>query len=92
MIEFEFSTGEAMPQKAVYKQEHEGEDAITEEDRYAQFIEVDGIKTPFIIDRFTGGKQTSRINYESVEFNKPLPDSVFAKPSNVKDAKKDLKY
>lgn len=91
-IEFEFSTGDAMPQKAVYKQEKEGEDSLTEEDRYAQFIEVDGIKTPFIIDRFTGGRQTSRINYDSVEFNKPLPDAVFAKPANVKEARKDLKY
>lgn len=91
-VEFEFSTGEAIPQKAIYKQEQEGEDAIIEEDRYAQFIDVDGIKTPFIIDRFTGGKQTSRINYDSVEFNKPLPDTVFAKPASVREAKKDLKY
>ncbi len=90
-VEFEFATQDGMPQKAIYKQEHEGEEPVIEEDRYAQFVEVDGVKTPFIIDRFTGGKQSSRINYESVEYNKPLSDAVFAKPANVKDARKDIK-
>jgi outer membrane lipoprotein-sorting protein len=38
------------------------------------------------------GKQTSRINYESVDFNRTVPDSIFAKPATPKDAKKDLKF
>ena len=33
----------------------------------------------------------SRINYDSVEFNKTIPDSIFAKPATAKEAKKDLK-
>jgi len=64
---------------------------IKEEDRYAQFIEVDGIKTPFIVDRLSNGIPSSRINYESIDFNKSIPESVFAKPASVKDAKKDIK-
>ena len=64
---------------------------IKEEDRYAQFIDVNGVKAAFIIDRFTGGAQASRINYESIELNLNIPDSAFAKPANVKDAKKDFK-
>jgi outer membrane lipoprotein-sorting protein len=64
---------------------------VTEEDRYAQFVDVNGIKAPFIIDRYTNGKQNSRINYETIEFNKSVPDSVFAKPSSPKDVKKDIK-
>ncbi|MEO6588204.1 MAG: hypothetical protein ABIP06_02650, partial [Pyrinomonadaceae bacterium] len=64
---------------------------VTEEDRYAQFIDIGGIKIPFIIDHYSNEKHTSRINYESVEFNKQIPDSVFAKPSSAKDLKKDLK-
>jgi hypothetical protein len=91
-VEFEFAANDGTPQKATYKQEREGEETVTEEDRYAQFVEVDGIKVPFIIDRFTSGKQSSRINYESVEFNVKLPEAVFAKPASVKEAKKDLKY
>lgn len=90
-IEFEFAADDGLPQKAVYKRTNPDSEEIKEEDRYAQFIEVAGIKSPFIIDRFTDGKQSSRINYESIEFNKSIPDTIFAKPANVKEAKKDLK-
>ncbi|MFN0280263.1 MAG: hypothetical protein ACKVRN_16930 [Pyrinomonadaceae bacterium] len=90
-VEFEFASDDGLPQKAIYKRSGIDGEEIKEEDRYAQFLDISGIKTPFIIDRWTNGKQTSRINYESVEFNKPIPDSIFAKPSNPKDAKKDLK-
>lgn len=91
-VEFEFAADDALPQKALYKRTNAGGEEIKEEDRYAQFIDVAGIKTPFIIDRWTAGKQTSRINYESVEFNKPVPDSIFTKPSNPKDAKKEFRF
>lgn len=91
-IEFEFATEDGLPQKALYKLSDADGEEIKEEDRYAQFIDVGGVKTPFIVDHWTNGKQSSRINYESVEFNKTIPDSIFAKPSNPKDAKKDLKF
>ncbi len=88
--EFEFSA-EGLPMKSIYKRTNTDNEEITEEDRYAQFVEIQGIKTPFIIDHFSGGKQSSRINYESIEFNKPIPDSIFNKPANLKELKKDLK-
>jgi hypothetical protein len=90
-VEFEFAAEDGLPQKGSYKRLNADNEEVKEEDRYAQFIEVDGIKTPFIIDRFTGGTQTSRINYQTVEFNKPVSDSIFAKPASAKDMKKDLK-
>ena len=90
IVEFEFAD-EGTPAKAVYKRLNADNVEITEEDRYAQFIDVGGIKTPFIIDRFTNGAQNSRINYETVEFNRPIPESIFAKPSSPKELKKDLK-
>ncbi|MEO8574234.1 MAG: hypothetical protein ABI481_09720 [Pyrinomonadaceae bacterium] len=89
-VEFEFAADDGLPQKGSYKRLNADNEEIKEEDRYAQFVDVDGIKTPFIIDRFTGSTQTSRINYQTVEFNKPVPDSVFAKPANAKGLK-DLK-
>ncbi|HEY0457522.1 MAG TPA: energy transducer TonB [Pyrinomonadaceae bacterium] len=89
-VEFEF-TAEGLPAKAVYKRTNPDGQEQKEEDRYAQFVDVQGIKTPFIIDHFSGGIQTSRINYETVEFNKPVPDSIFAKPGSPKELKKDLK-
>jgi hypothetical protein len=89
-IEFEFGD-DGLPAKSIYKHTTVDGNEVTEEDRYAQFIDIDGVKTPFIIDRYTNGAQSSRINYDSVEFNKAIPDSIFAKPSNPKDLKKDLK-
>lgn len=91
-VEFEFATDDGLPQKALYKRTTSDGEEIKEEDRYAQFNDISGIKTPFIVDRYSNSKQSSRINYESVEFNKPIPDSIFAKPANTKDARKDLKF
>jgi hypothetical protein len=91
-VEFEFAAEDGTPQKAIYSRKNADGEDVKEEDRYAQFVDTNGIKTPFIIDRFTGGVQSSRINYESVEVNKKIPDSIFAKPSNPKELKKDLKF
>ena len=91
VVEFEFAADDGLPQKTVYKQPGADGEEIKEEDRYAQFNEISGIKTPFIVDRFTNGKQTYRINYESVEYDKKIPDSIFTRPAKPKEAKKDLK-
>lgn len=91
-VEYEFSVDTGLPQKVMFKRSNLDGDELREEDRYAQFIDVDGIKTPFVIDRFTNGSQSSRINYESVEFNKPIPRSIFAKPASAKEAKKEIKF
>ena len=89
-VEFEFSD-DGFPVKSIYKRKNADGEDITEEDRYAQFVEVQGIKTPFIIDHFTNKQQTSRVNYETVEFNKAVSDSIFVQPKNAKELKKDLK-
>ena len=89
-VEFEFAD-DGTPAKSIYKRTNPDNEEITEEDRYAQFVDINGIKTPFIIDRFTNKAHSSRINFETIEFNKQIPDAVFKKPDNVKDLKKDLK-
>ncbi len=92
VVDYEFAADDGMPQKAVHTRINaEGED-VKEEDRYAQFIDVGGIKAPFIIDRLTNGKSASRINFETIEFNRNIPEAVFAKPSSPKEAKKEVKY
>ena len=89
-VEFEFSD-EGLPMKSVYKRTN-GEGAETkEEDRYAQFIDVNGILAPFVVDHFQNGVQTSRINYLKIEYNRNIPDSIFNKPADAKELKKDLK-
>jgi len=91
VVEFEFTADDGTPVKALYKTTSaEGED-VKEEDRYALFIDTNGIKAPYVIDRFTNGVQVSRINFETIEYNKSVPDSIFAKPSDIKALRKDLK-
>lgn len=90
-VEFEFAADDGLPQKAIYKRYTADGEEIVEEDRYAQFQDIGGVKTPFIVDRTTSGAPSSRINYISVEFNKNIPNSIFVKPTNPKDAKKDIK-
>jgi hypothetical protein len=89
-VEFEFSD-EYLPIKAIYKRLNADKEEVREEDRYAQFVDINGIKAPFIVDHFSNNSQTSRINYESVEYNKNIPDSIFSKPNSPKELRKDLK-
>lgn len=91
VVEFEFAAEDGLPMKAIYKSTNADGEEVTEEDRYAQFVDVGGIRSPFIIDRFTNKLPSSRINYESVEYNKAIPDSIFTKPTDPKSLKKDLK-
>ena len=91
-IEYEFAAVEGTPAKAIYKRKQKNPDTdemfeTTEEDRFFKPISVAGVSAPFVIDHFRNGVQTSRINYESIEFNKPLADSLFAKPANIKAIK-----
>jgi hypothetical protein len=91
-IEYEFAAKDGIPAKVIYKHSRKKADSdereeITEEDRLAQPITIDGTTAPFVIDHFINGAQTSRINYESIEYNRPLPDSLFTKPENIKSLK-----
>ncbi|HEV2885070.1 MAG TPA: hypothetical protein VGW36_09445 [Pyrinomonadaceae bacterium] len=91
-IEFEFAARDGLPAKIIYKRTRKRADSeeteqVTEEDRLAKPITIAGITAPWVIDHYIEGTQTSRINYESIEYNQPLPDSLFAKPANIKALK-----
>jgi outer membrane lipoprotein-sorting protein len=86
-IEFEFAATDALPMKSVYKEKNPEGEETKQEDRYAQFVEVQGVLVPYIIDHFQNGKQSSRINYQSVEINAVVPDTLFTKPIDVKKLK-----
>ena len=91
-IEYEFGARDGLPAKMIYKRtkkkpNSDETEETSEEDRLAKPITVAGVTAPWIIDHYVNGIQTSRINYESIEYNKPLPDSLFAKPDNVKAIK-----
>jgi hypothetical protein len=91
-IEYEFAAKEGLPAQVIYKRtrtkaDSEETEEITEEDRLAKPITVGGVTALWVVDHFLNGVQTSRINFESMDYNQPLPDSIFAKPANIKSLK-----
>jgi hypothetical protein len=91
-IEYEFGAKDFLPAKMIYKRlrknmESGNEEETMEEDRFLRFISIEGVNAPFVIDHFINGTQSSRINYEAVQYNQRLADSLFAKPENVKAIK-----
>ncbi len=91
-IEYEFAADDGLPAKVLYQRKQKKPDTdemedLAEEDRINKPITIDGIVAAHVIDHFRNGVQTSHINYESVEFNKPVPDSLFAKPASIKAVK-----
>jgi hypothetical protein len=91
-IEYEFAAKEGLPAKVIYKTTKKKPDSdeteeITEEDHLAKPITIAGITAPWVIDHFINGIQTSRIAYESIDYDRPLPDLLFKKPDNVKALK-----
>lgn len=86
-IEYEFAAQDGTPAKLSYKRTNADGTETREEDRFAQFVENNGIYAPYIIDRYRDGKQISRVNYESIQYNTPVPETLFAKPTDVKKIK-----
>jgi hypothetical protein len=94
MAEFEFAAREGLPAKVSYKRKIkvmkdgvEEEAEVVEEDRIERYINLNGVQVPFTIDHYRDGDKTSRINYDTVEFNQTIPDSIFARPANPKAIK-----
>jgi hypothetical protein len=88
-IEYEFAAKEGLPAKVIYKTTKKKPDSDeteekTEEDRLEKPITIAGVTAPWVIDHFINGIQTSRVSYESIEYNRQLPDFLFAKPANIK--------
>jgi outer membrane lipoprotein-sorting protein len=60
---------------------------VKREVRYFQYVSYDGIKFPNIVDYFSDGVQESRINYQTVQTDAPVPEELFVKPVSVKAIK-----
>lgn len=86
-VEFEFGAKDSLIIKTHYKRQTAEGEEVEEEDRYAQHLTIGSLMTPFVIDHYRAGVQTSRINYEKIEFNVPVPDSLFARPTDLKALK-----
>ena len=91
-VEYEFSVDDGTPAKVLYERKQQNREtqeveSLNEEDRLHKLITIDGVTAPFIIDHYRNGIQTSRIAYDTVEYNKPVPDALFAKPASIKAIK-----
>lgn len=91
-IEYEFGAKDGLPAKIIYKRVRRDMDSgdevqMTEEDVLLKFITIDGVTAPWVVDHFVEGRQTSRINYDQIQYNQRLSDSLFAKPADVKNIK-----
>jgi len=91
-VEYEFSADDGSPAKIIYERKRKNRDteeieSVKEEDRLHKMITIDGVTFPFIIDHYDNKIQTSRIAYDTVEYNKPIADSLFAKPASIKAIK-----
>lgn len=92
MIEYEFGAKDNLPAKIIYKRQRRDPDSgdmveTTEEDQFLKFIEMDGVTSAWVIDHYINGHQSSRINYESVQYNQTFPSDLFTKPANIKAIK-----
>jgi hypothetical protein len=87
MVEFEFGAKDYLPMKILYKRKNADGEELAEEDRMGQHVKIAGITVPFVIDHYSIGVQTGRINYQSIEFNSANADTLFARPANIKAIK-----
>lgn len=91
-IDYEFSADDGTPAKVLYlrKQKNRDTDEMEdqkEEDRLHKLVTIDGVTVPFVIDHYRNGTQTSRIAYDTIDYNKPIADSLFTKPASIKGIK-----
>ncbi len=91
-IEYEFGAKDGLPAKVLYQRKQKKADSdemeeVSEEDRLYKPLIFEGVTALFVIDHFVAGVQSGRINYESIDFNPTIADSLFTKPANVKAIK-----
>ncbi len=90
-VEFEFGARDFLPAKALFRNKDVDGETVEEEDRFAQFLTVGAVRFPHIIDKYRAGTRLTRANFDKVEINAPIPDSLFAKPTDLKVFAKTLK-
>lgn len=89
-VEYEFDDG-GIPMKTVFSSMSDEGLEITDELRFGRYLKTGGISYPSVVDRYTNGVHVYRATYESMEYNKRLPDDIFTKPDDPKKLRKKLK-
>ncbi|HYV05639.1 MAG TPA: hypothetical protein VFB82_13685 [Blastocatellia bacterium] len=57
------------------------------ESRYFRWVDFGGIQFPTLQDFYRDGKQSARVSFDTVSFNEPVPEKLFAKPASIKEVK-----
>lgn len=89
-VEYEFDD-EGVPMKTLFSSMSDDGLEITDELRFGRYLKTGGISFPSVVDRYTNGVHVYRATYESMEYNKRLPEDLFTKPDDPKKLRKKLK-
>jgi outer membrane lipoprotein-sorting protein len=65
--------------KAVVQVEQGGRKAIVTTE-FSNYKTIDGISVPMHVRQMLNGKPLTEVTYDRIEFNVPIPDSMFSKP------------
>jgi hypothetical protein len=60
---------------------------VKAENRFFRYIELNGIRSPYVVDLYENGVQVLRLNYDQREFNVEVPEKLFIKPESAKSLK-----
>lgn len=88
--EYEFDN-DGTPMKTVFTTPGPDNTLLREENRYGRFIKQSGILYPSVVDRYRNDVHVFRATYESLEYNRRIPEDIFVKPADAKKLKKKLK-
>lgn len=75
-----------LPMSLAFEREEE-KGVVKHEYRFNQYVTYDGVKFPNIVDYYRNGIQASRLNYQDIKLNQPVPDALFVKPPSAKAVK-----
>lgn len=86
-----FDPRSKLPLMVEYRAEYKNQDDEVKtgdnQIRYFRWIEYGGVQFPTVQDFFRDGRQTARVNFDTVAFNANVSDKLFAKPANIKELK-----
>jgi hypothetical protein len=82
-----FEPQTSLPLALRFPRETDKGNRVNAENRFFKFIEINGIKSPYVVDLFEGDNQILRLNYEEREYNIAIPEKLFVKPESAKELK-----
>jgi hypothetical protein len=85
-VTLHFDTRTKLPLMSEYKIIEE-KGAVAQQARYFRWVDYNGIMYPSIQDFYREGQQSARATFDDVRFNEQVPETLFAKPSNIKEVK-----